>query len=35
MIELSYRIIRSQQEEVILLQDMLESKNRYHSNLLL
>ena len=35
MIELSYRIIRSQQEEVILLQDMLESKNRYYSNMIL
>ena len=35
MIQLAYRIIRSQQEEVILLKDMLESKNRYYSNMIL
>ena len=36
MIELSYRIIRSQQEEIILLNDLLKEKNnKYKSDLVL
>lgn len=35
MIYLCYRIIRSQQEEIILLNDLIKSKNRYLSNIII
>ena len=34
MIYLCYRIIRSQQEEIVLLNDLIKSKNRYFSNII-
>ncbi len=34
MISLAYRIIKSQQEEIIMLNDTLKSKNRYYSSLI-